>query len=169
MKIFYGKRRLCSSVPGQRGFSLVEVMVALAIVSVGALGMAGLQTVTIRNNNNSLFESQAATLAQDLMERVRANPDGDYISTFETTANTLTSCTGTNSNCSTTAMAQYDLMAWKCALGTVSSACTASGIAGQLPNGDGSVTVVGNIYTISILWLDAASNANRTIIITSVL
>ena len=52
----------------QCGFSLVEVMVTLAIVSVAALGMAGLQTVTLRANNNSLLESQVATLAQDLIE-----------------------------------------------------------------------------------------------------
>ena len=169
MKRFYGNRSLCRSVPRQRGFSLVEVMVALAILSVGALGMAGLQTVTVRINNTALVESQAATLAQDLMERVRANPDGDYSSTFETTASTLTSCSGTNSNCNTTAMANYDLMAWQCALGTASSVCGASGIEGQLPNGAGSVTVAGNIYTISIRWFDAASNANQTIVITSVL
>ena len=103
------------------------------------------------------------------MERVRANPDGDYSSSFESTASTLTSCSGSNSNCNTTAMAQYDLMAWQCSLGTVSSVCAGSGIAGQLPNGAGSVTVAGNIYTISIRWFDAANNANKTIVITSVL
>ena len=65
------------STPGQRGFSLIEVLVTLAIVSVAALGMAGLQTVTLRSNTNALVESQAATIVQDLIERIRANPDGD--------------------------------------------------------------------------------------------
>ncbi len=135
MKRFYGNRSLCRSVPRQRGFSLVEVMVALAIVSVGALGMAGLQTITIRNNNNALLESQAATLAQDLMERVRANPDGDYSTAFEGAMSAVTSCSGSNANCDTTAMAQYDLMAWRCSLGAVSSACAGSGIVNS--QGDG--------------------------------
>ena len=159
---------LCNRVPGQRGFSLLEVMVTLAIVSVGALGMAGLQTVTLRNNNNALLESQAATLAQDLIERVRANPGADYTTTFNAAiANTV--CTGLNANCDAAGMARYDLMAWKCSLGAVNSACAVRGIAGQLPNGAGSITVAGNIYTISIRWFDVASNANRTIVITSVI
>ncbi len=168
MKKFYRIRSLCSRVPRQRGFSLVEVMVALVIVSVGALGMAGLQTVTLRNNNNAMLESQAATLAQDLIERVRANPTGDYATNFNT-AVAATTCTGEAANCDVDTMASYDLMAWKCSLGSVASACIASGFVGQLPSGSGSVVVAGNIFTISIRWFDAASNANRTIVITSVL
>ena len=169
MKRFYGNRSLCNPVPRQRGFSLLEVMVTLSIVSVGALGMAGLQTVSLRTNNNALLESQAATLVQDLIERVRANPDGDYTTTFNTAiANTV--CTGSNANCDADTMARYDLMVWKCSLGAASSACAARGIAGQLPNGVGSMTenVAANDYTISIRWFDVASNANRTIVITSV-
>ncbi len=170
MKRFYGNRSLCRSVPRQRGFSLVEVMVALAIVSVGALGMAGLQTVTLRINNSALLESQAATLAQDLIERVRANPDGDYATNLNT-AIAATVCTGSAANCNVDTMARYDLMAWKCSIGMASmnNTCAARGIAGQLPSGAGSVTIAGNVYTISIRWFDAASNANRTIVITSVI
>ncbi len=170
MKRFYENRWLRHSLPRQRGFSLLEVMVTLAIVSVGALGMAGLQTVTLRTNNNALFESQAATLAQDLIERVRANPEGDYATNLNN-AVANTACMGTAANCNADTMARYDLMAWKCSLGAsnMSSTCANVGIPGQLPNGGGSVTVAGNIYTISIQWSDAASNEIRTIVITTVI
>ena len=168
MKRFYGNRSLCNPLARQRGFSLVEVMVTLAIVSVGALGMAALQTVTLRSYNNALLESQAATLAQDVIERVRANPNGDYTTGYES-AIAGAVCTGLNANCNADAMARYDLMAWKCALGAVSNICAAGGIAGQLPAGAGSITVAGNIYTVSIRWFDTASNANRTIVFTSIL
>ncbi len=160
------------STDRQSGFSLIEVMVTLAIVSVAALGMAGLQTLTLRANNNALLESQAATLAQDLIERIRANPEGVYATTFNAAlVNSSVVCEGRYASCNANTMAQYDLAHWKCSLGAVvlSGACEMRGISGQLPNGDGSLTLAGNVYTITIRWFDSASNANRTIVISSVI
>jgi len=156
----------------QRGFSLIEVMVTFAIISVAALGMAGLQTVSVRASNAALLESQASTLAQDLIERIRANPDADYTTTINAVVpigNTV--CEGTAANCSINDMGLYDLMYWKCSIGypTMSDTCSARSINGLLPNGAGSVVVAGNTYTITINWFDPASNANRTIVITSVI
>ena len=153
--------------------ALIEVMVTLVIVSLAALGMASLQTVALRTNNNALLESQAATLAQDVIERIRANPSGDYTTTFDAQnpVGILSSCKGLAANCDAVAMVQHDLMDWKCYLGVVAikAACDMRGIAGQLPGGDGSITVAGNTYTISIRWFDAASNATRPIIFTTVI
>ena len=162
--------RLCNPVPRRRGFSLIEVMVTLAIVSVAALGMAGLQTVTLRANNNALLESQAATLAQDLLERIRANPAGNYIATLNAAVpGGNATCEGVAANCDAAAMAQYDIVQWKCSLGGIamSETCAMRGIGGPLPNGDGSISIAGNIYTITIRWFDAASNENRTFVISS--
>ena len=166
-------RRMCNLVPRGRGFSLIEVLVTLVIVSLAALGMANLQAVALRTNNNALLESQAATLAQDVMERIRANPAGDYNTTFNAAIAVVNvpSCNGLTANCDAVAMVQHDLMDWKCYLGVVamSTACAMRGIPGQLPDGDGSITVAGNTYTISIRWFDAASNATRPIIFTTVI
>lgn len=57
----------------QRGLSLVEVLVAIVILSVGLLGLAGLQATSLRASQASLYRSQAATLATDLAERMRTN------------------------------------------------------------------------------------------------
>ncbi len=57
-----------------RGFSLVEVMVALLILSVGLLGLAGLQVLGLKHTGNAYFRTQATLLASEMAERIHANP-----------------------------------------------------------------------------------------------
>ena len=64
-------RRVPSRV---RGVGLVEVMVALVVLSIGLLGVANLQLSGLRMTQEAYFHSQAAVLAQDIIDRMRANP-----------------------------------------------------------------------------------------------
>jgi type IV pilus assembly protein PilV len=57
----------------QQGFSLVEVMVTMLIVSIGLLGIAGILVTSIKNNQSSYGRSQATILANDIIDRMRAN------------------------------------------------------------------------------------------------
>lgn len=57
----------------QRGFTLLEVLVALVITSIGLLGLAGLMVSSLKNNQSSAMRSQAAWLAYDIVDRMRAN------------------------------------------------------------------------------------------------
>ena len=56
-----------------RGLSLIEVLVSLVVVSVGLLGMAGLQTFSLRNNASAYTRSVANNLAYDMLDAMRAN------------------------------------------------------------------------------------------------
>jgi type IV pilus assembly protein PilV len=58
------------------GFTLMEVLVTIVILSVGLLGVAGLQLNSLRGNQNALEGSLAASLAREGVERVRANLPG---------------------------------------------------------------------------------------------
>lgn len=58
----------------QHGFSLVEVLITVAVVAVGLLSVAGLQAFSKKSNYDSLQRTTAAALAQDIIERMRANP-----------------------------------------------------------------------------------------------
>jgi type IV pilus assembly protein PilV len=58
------------------GFSLVEVLVALVILSIGLLGLAGLQTRGVRDNHGAYLRTQATLSAKDLVDRMRANRSG---------------------------------------------------------------------------------------------
>lgn len=60
----------------QSGFSLIEVMIASLVVSIGMLGIAGLQLVGMKGSHQSYMRHQATFMVNDLVERMRANPDG---------------------------------------------------------------------------------------------
>ena len=81
----------------------------------------------------------------------------------------LSDCHGASANCDVAGMADYDLMYWKCVLGSAATrtSCNTQGVVGQLPQGDGSITLAGNVYTITIQWYDASSNANTSLVVNS--
>ena len=57
----------------QSGFTLVEILVSLVILSVALLGMAGLQILSMQSSTSALNRSQATMVAYDLAERMRRN------------------------------------------------------------------------------------------------
>ncbi len=62
-----------SSLSKSTGFSLIEVMIALVVLSLGLLGMALLQTSALRSGQAANYRSQATILAYDLADMIRAN------------------------------------------------------------------------------------------------
>lgn len=59
----------------QQGMSLIEVMIAVLVVSVGLLGVAALQLASLKNNQSALDRSEAVVLAYSVLDRMRANRD----------------------------------------------------------------------------------------------
>lgn len=101
-----------------RGFSLVEVLVALLVLSIGLLGLAALQTTSLKYNNESYYRTQATYLAYDIIDRMRANTvgvsNGNYDVPDSTTAASAKSSTAgcAGGICSTSDLARYDLGSW---------------------------------------------------------
>lgn len=62
------------------GFSLLEILIALVILAISLLALAGLMTITTRNNAFGGTMTEAATLAQDLMESLRVTNWDNIIS-----------------------------------------------------------------------------------------
>ena len=58
----------------KRGFTLIEVLIALIILSIALLALAGLMTSSTRNNASGGHLTEAATLAQDTLERLKLTP-----------------------------------------------------------------------------------------------
>ncbi len=57
----------------QQGVSLLEVLISIVVLSVGLLGYAGLQTLSMKNNTSAFQRSQATILTYDIVDRMRAN------------------------------------------------------------------------------------------------
>ncbi len=57
-----------------RGFTLIEVLIAVAIFAIGILAIAGLQIRSINMNAAARMQSEATTVAVDIMERLMSLP-----------------------------------------------------------------------------------------------
>ncbi len=66
-----------------KGFTLIEVLVALLILSIGLLGLAGLQVSGLRSNHSAYVRSQAVMLAQDMADRMRSNQVAAVVDCYE--------------------------------------------------------------------------------------
>jgi len=91
------------------GFTLVEALVTLVIMSIGMLGLAAMQSASIRFAYDSYLRTQTSFLAADLFDRMRANPSVNYVDLEDTTS---TDCSDSTANCDPITMMQYDLTQW---------------------------------------------------------
>lgn len=62
----------------QTGMTLIEVMIALLILSIGVLGAAAVQLNALKYTDSAMLHSHASFAAYDILDRMRANPDADY-------------------------------------------------------------------------------------------
>ena len=155
-----------------KGFTLMEVLVALAVLSIGLLGMAGMQLFSMKSSHNAYLQSQASFFAYDLIDKMRANPTGFNIGAYDST---LTNIPGTFTNCQTTTaactplqLAIFELTQWKCSLGAFSTdpACVAPlNMTSVLPNGDGSVVRNGNDVVVTVQWQEGTNPVESIMIV----
>jgi len=94
-----------------RGFSLVEVLIALVIMSVGMLGIAGLYVHSMQAGRTSMLRHHAVTLAGDIADRIRANPTAGAAYAAAPSANTT--CVDQNADCNVAQMAAQDILLWR--------------------------------------------------------
>jgi len=59
---------------GSNGFTLIEVLVAVAIFSIGILALTSLQAVYIGGNSSARMQTEATTLAAQWLERLKILP-----------------------------------------------------------------------------------------------
>lgn len=104
----------------QRGFNLLEVLIALLVLALGLLGLAALQNLSLRFTNESYGRTQATLMIYEIIDRMRANPTGVALGHYNGYTVWLTSppafsdCSSTP--CNPAAMANYDVGQWMTAI-----------------------------------------------------
>jgi type IV pilus assembly protein PilV len=123
----------------QSGFSMLEVLVALVVVSVGLLGIAGIIATGLKVNGSSYARSQVSWQANDIIDSMRAN-----ITAAQANPSPYNLAIGTAAP-TTTDVASTDLARWRTALSTT------------LPAGTGSVTLdpATQKVTVVVQWNDS--------------
>jgi type IV pilus assembly protein PilV len=135
-------------VSTQQGVGLIEVLVALLMISIGVLGLTALQANGLKNNREAYYRTQATVLAYDIIDRMRAN--SDQIALYTAGANPVSNVSGIRctSACSTAAIVTNDLLDWQ------------GDLAAQLPAGDGTITAIGinGAFNVTVSWTDNDNN-----------
>ncbi|MDT8377020.1 MAG: type IV pilus modification protein PilV [Mariprofundaceae bacterium] len=146
---------------GMRGFSLIEVMVAVIILAVGLMGLAGLQSAALRSTHMSYMRTQAGIAAMEMAERMRANKTGvdtlQYAAISSPPAGTAPTSCITN-NCLAAAVAAHDAYTWTSALANSTDLLSAQGSVTCLA----SPCVVGSQYRITVMWDGRRNGATGT-------
>ena len=140
---------------GNRGFTLIEVLVALVVLAIGLLGMSSLMMTSMQSNQSAYLRSQASVLAYDLIERMRANKDRAITTDDYTMAVTVTSAPGdpgcSSGSCTPAQQATLDKRQW---------------ITDRINSIPGSTQLVtranSNEYVITISWEDSSALQRST-------
>lgn len=138
------------------GFSLIEVLVALFVLSIGLLGLAALQTTAFKFNHQSYERTQAIIQAYDILDRIRANPAGKNAGLYNTVSSGYVFPSYQNCmalTCTTTQMAEFDISEWN----TTNASLLAEG-AGQITTNAST-----SIRTITIQWKE--SDLSTTLVV----
>lgn len=132
-----------SLIQNQRGVSMIESLVAILVLAIGVMGLAGLQTRSLVETRLTNARANALLLANDLAERMRLNRDqalrtdaaNPYFLTFGQNIPSPQSCV--NNLCNPEQLAQFDRWEWSSSLrqllpGGEAQVATVAGSTGQL-------------------------------------
>lgn len=127
-----------------RGFTLIEAMVALLVLSIGLLGIAALYVETLKAGRTSVYRTQAVNMATDLADKIRGNRG---LANAYDCGGACAAGEGGN------AIAIADITGW------------VNTIAAELPGGTGNVTytaaaaTTADIYLITVSWIEVGQAA----------
>jgi type IV pilus assembly protein PilV len=158
-----------------KGFTLIEVLIAVLILSVGLLGVAGTLVTAAHSASSNYLKQQGVQYAYGIVDRMHSNPhaadnptssNNPYVVSLTAPAATIANdCT--SASCTQAQMAAYDVWQWQTELKN------------NLPNGLGSVAVTGGgsdgktaIVTVTVQWSDqpassataATTNSHYTVV-----
>ncbi|HQW81515.1 MAG TPA: type IV pilus modification protein PilV [Pseudomonadota bacterium] len=131
----------------QSGSSLFEVMIAVLVLSTGMLGVAAMQSTSLRNSQSAFQRSQAVVLTYAISDAMRANVASARINAYNLTLPT-TGCTVPSAGGS---LASKDLNAWVASIQATMGGSACGGVVCAL-----------NVCQITVRWNDEAGTGGAT-------
>lgn len=133
-----------------QGFSLIEVLIAILIVTIGLLGFAKLQVITLQDNQTASEYTHATLLVYDIADRIRANPqgvnNGNYAKALESCATPAEPASCESNACDPAQLAAWDISDWQ------------TTISNQLPNPSCGISIAAdNTISVTLIWQDKRS------------
>lgn len=149
-----------NSMSRVRGFTLLEVLVAVLVFSLGLLGMAGLMVVSVKTNQTAYLRTQAGFVAQSIADRIRLNRGAGpgylgpqaYNGTYSTATKTSSDTCGSAAPCTQAQIMTRDTrFIWSNQLDTM------------LPNATGTINCVGTLRDVALLTSPFSGNCTITV------
>ena len=149
----YGKGRTAET-----GFTLIETMVALLVISVGMIGVALLHGTALSASGTAIYRSEAVMLAGNVADRIRMNRGADVAYEGAAADNNCDDPTGSGGvDCSPAQMAAHDLFLWE------------AEVAATLPGGQGAIDVdtgtTPTSYTVTVSWDESSQDARASFVL----
>lgn len=136
--------KLKTNIQKQQAFTLIEVMVAMVIFSVGLLGLAGMQSLGMTSNQNAYLRTVAMQQAYNMSDRMRNNTgvgSGMEANKYDAIAGIPGSINCLSAPCDASDLAEFDHFEWN------------TNNFALLPQGQGTVTNVGEgQFIICVMW-----------------
>ena len=134
----------------QKGAGMMEVLIALLVLSIGILGLATLQSIGLKYNHQSYQRTQAVLQVYDMADRIRANSPGkvaayDNLTSTPGITTPGTNCNGFGVTCTFANRASYDIDSWGISL----EANLGAGASGSVTRQAGTP-----IHVITVNWTE---------------
>lgn len=144
----------------ERGFTLLEVLIAVLVFSIGLLGVAGMVLAAMRGTHTAQLHTQATVLAQWMGDAMRANPEGVMAGNYNATAPSSGS-SNCNAGCNASQTATRDLETW----GTLLSRALPAGQGSircnlNSPIREGQPAFPAGLCTLSLTWSESDETRN---------
>lgn len=127
----------------QRGFSLLEVLIAVVVLAFGLLGFALLQTMNVRYVQSANYRTQATNLAYDLTEQMRSNRHQAEWYSNASFASGSKSAAGLCARPVATVTLAQNITRWQCQV-----------VKALGDNASATVTVTAGVARVRISWAD---------------
>lgn len=153
------KRYNClASCKQQSGIGLIEILVTVLVLGIGILGVASTQVVSLQMNSQSQNRSQAVLLAEDILDRIRANSDnpGAYALAQGNAQGADNGACDTSFVPANASLAANDIAAWE------------NNLACLLPAAERAVTVNDDTVTVTIDWDQNDQDMNPVVVRTQI-